>query len=77
MSRVTLYSLIPERIAYPSAAFGTDDHRSMLGLYAFGAASASTVVPSRALLALSDRVVTGLGVRDSVVTGLSVRDTVS
>ncbi len=63
MSRVTLFSLHKTRIAYPSEAFTTPDMRSMLGLYAFGPISASTVMSSRGLLTLSVDAVTMLTLR--------------
>lgn len=51
MSKVTLYSQMATKLAYPSAAFTAPDMRSMLGLYAFGGViTPSTVVSSRGYL---------------------------
>ena len=66
MSRVTLFSAVPLRVAYPSASFGTPDRRSMLGLYAFGATSASTVVPSIGVVTTTEDVVTYLSLQEGV-----------
>ena len=57
MSRVRLFSQMGTKIAYPSAAFGTPDMRSMLGLYAFGdAVTPSTVVSSAGILEIRDAI---------------------
>lgn len=76
MSRVTLYSLLGTRVAYPSADFGADDWRSALGVYAFGGIStgAPPVVSSKGFVDLRHAAAQTVDIRDIAAQTVGVRD---